>query len=226
MVLYGIRASVSWNLPLYNPSIYSPFNYSKEHFVYQAELGQNLLKFKNTWITPRFIFFSQNYAPMQCTGPAVWRCEKTLGGNGGISLDLWDLRWETGLRFGFGTMYGVDIKPWRKISQCCSVLLDLKKPRWQTTCYFRMTPISEILLSSDSYMIGRWSLSLHSSISCTLLGWVKIARIGSVGTLSKGGHLRSNLSIMVLASCWSPWKSIWRNKAPTRVAFFVWGQQC
>jgi hypothetical protein len=36
-------------------------------------------------------------------------CGKTLGGNGGIFLDLLDLKWVAGLRSDFGTMCGVRI---------------------------------------------------------------------------------------------------------------------
>jgi hypothetical protein len=44
-------------------------------------------------------------------------------------------------------------------------------------------------------------------------------------TFPKGGRSRSDLFYHVLcppAGFSFPWKSIWRNKAPPRVVFFVW----
>jgi hypothetical protein len=51
-------------------------------------------------------------------------------------------------------------------------------------------------------------------------------RIEYVGSLSKGQSLKCGHIIMyylsIPTSSSFPWKSIWRVKAPLRVAFFVW----
>ena len=46
---------------------------------------------------------------MRLLGLMSLGCGKTLGGNGGIFLDLLDLMWVAGLRSDFGTMCGVKI---------------------------------------------------------------------------------------------------------------------
>jgi len=38
-------------------------------------------------------------------------CEKASGRGGGISLDLSDIKWEMGLRSGFGIICGVRTNP-------------------------------------------------------------------------------------------------------------------
>jgi hypothetical protein len=66
--------------------------------------------------------------------------------------------------------------------------------------------------------------SVTSLFFCTLSGLDEVAWIKSIGSLLKGGHSRLDLFIMCFALVGShfPWKSIWRNKVLSRVAFCVW----
>jgi hypothetical protein len=97
-------------------------------------------------------------APMQWKGPMGWGCGKT-GGDGGIIYlfffpNLWEMRWEMGLKFGSGMMSGVEIRPWRKLSQFYMVLPFLRRPWWQTIWWWWTTSDSRISPLSDPYMIG------------------------------------------------------------------------
>lgn len=118
-------------------------------------------------------------------------------------------------------MRGVVIKPWRQLSQYCLALLALRRPRWQILCSFLTTPYSGISTLLDSCMIKRWRWSRHSLICCTLLGgenkicWILSKR--QMYVVSSFYHAFSPP-----AGSPFPWKSIWRNKAPSRVAFFIW----
>ena len=73
-------------------------------------------------------------------------------------------------------------------------------------------------------MIGKWQI-WHSSIaSCTLIVWGGgVDNIWWVPNRKGKFEVRSFYNILISNVSFSfPWKSIWRTKAPPRVALFVW----
>jgi hypothetical protein len=63
-------------------------------------------------------------------GAGLW---KYIRRDKGSFLDILDLRWDTTRRLDFGMTCGVGIRPLRKLSQICIVLLALKMLPWQIT---------------------------------------------------------------------------------------------
>lgn len=81
-----------------------------------------------------------------------------------------------------------------------------------------------IFLLPDQCMVRRWSWSLCSLVFCTQLGWDEVARIKSVGSLSKGGPSRSDLFIMhspILLQLHFLWRAFGKIRLHREV-FFVW----
>lgn len=109
--------------------------------------------------------------------PFEWECGNTLGGGGEFSLDLLDLRWETGLRSSSGNDLWCGDHPLKvSFPELFNILLVVRRFGWLIVCSFLMRFFSGIYHLRDLCMIGRWTRLLHSLIFCILLGWDKATR--------------------------------------------------
>ncbi|XP_059428544.1 uncharacterized protein LOC132162314 [Corylus avellana] len=134
----------------------------------------------------------------------VWGYGNPLVGNGCVSLAILDSFLVTVPESAFVRRLGVEPRPLRRSFRGCAALRVIRRLPLRRTLIFRVALVSGILLYAHELGGGEDKI------------WWVPARKGKFNVCSFYNILISKDNTPF------PWKSIWRTKAPPRVAFFAW----
>ena len=141
-----------------------------------------------------------------------------------LFLATFSFKLEMGLKWNFGMMSGMGIILWVCVFQIYSESVMIRRLMWLISCSFLTGFFFGTSNSCEKFMIGNQILSVFWNV----IYGVSLRGIGDdkmCWTLvkSKGFEVSSYYQALLGVCTQSfPWRSIWKQKVPSRVAFFVW----
>jgi hypothetical protein len=149
---------------------------------------------------------------------------KNIRRGGACSVGMPDLSWEMGLGSDSGMMCGVESYLSKKRSRSYMALLVRRMHLLQIILTTLVAFFNGMLALFVWLMIGSWTVASFFTLLYSLRGRKEVGRQALVDLLLQGKFdVRSFYRVLARNDARPfPWKSIWRTKAPVKVAFFAW----